>query len=315
MNVPELLDNTREIVLTPIAEREGAVIAYRRILIAVIRSIRKAVNENVLPSYTSGLLDSALVSDDRGRRRKVTQFTVVNAVASLSVDTALEKVKLLFEDEDRQHLIRVARSIKKGTGLDVAPHLNLNREEIDQLVELYIERNAALIQSLSDDTVNKVEQAVYQAKIDRTNYKDLTKILQKQFGIAKNRADLIAYDQLASINADFTESRHTAIGIKRYRWRAREDGRTRPLHKKLSDERREYEWGKLTDAEGGLPPGKPIRCRCTGVAVLPANPKAVARNEKLREELRLSNIEARRKAAIVEAERRAEKKRNRERNL
>ena len=294
MNVPELLSNTKEITLDPVAERTGAIVAYRRILIAVIRDIRRAVNEYVLPVYTSGLIPDAAVNDDRSVRRAITQFTVVNSVASVSVDTANDKTKLLFEDEAIQHLVRVARGVKKGTGLDVAPWLNLNRDDIDDLVRLYIERNAALIQSLSDDTVNKVEQAVYQAKIDRTTYKELTEILQKQFKIAKNRADLIAYDQLASINSDFTRSRHTALGIKEYRWRTRADGRTRPLHRQINGN--VYEWGKPTGAEGGLAPGKPIRCRCTGVSIIPSSPQAVARQERLREELRLSNIEARRRA-------------------
>lgn len=301
MDIAKLLDNTKEIVLPVVAEREGSIVAYRRILMRMIRAIRKAVNETVLPAYSSGIVPDGSVMDIR--ERKILQFNVVNTVASVSVDTATEEVKLLFDDEAKTHLLLTARAIKKGTGLDVSPALKLSGDEIDDLVRLYIKRNAALIKSLADETVYRVEQAVFQAKIDRTNYKDLTVILQEQFKLSASRARLIAYDQLASINSDFTESRHKAVGIKRYRWRTRRDGRTRPLHVQLDGN--EYEWGKPTGSENGLPPGKEIRCRCTAVAILPASPEAVARNEKLREELTLSNNKARAEAKRRRAQERA----------
>jgi len=293
MNLPALLDNTKDIELRPVAEREGSIIAYRRILIAVIRDIQRAVSELVLPTYTRGLLDS--VNDERGTTRRRTAFTVVNQRVGLSVNTANRKMEILFDDEQKSHLVRISASIKKGTGLDVAPYLNMNRDEIDLLVKLYIEQNATLIKSLSDDLVNKVEAAVYRAKVDRTTYVELTKILQKQYGIAKNRADLIAFDQLASINSDFSRSRAESVGLKKFRWRTRMDGdRVRPLHRQLNGQI--FEWGKPTLAENGLPPGKPVRCRCNAVPLLPANEKAVAAQEKLRRELTKSNTAARAKA-------------------
>jgi len=288
MNLPKLLANTKEIQLTPIAERTGSIIAYRRILVKVIRTIRKAVNEAVLPYYTSTTLDS--VQD------RVNRFTVVKSLASIAINTAEEDIVPLFNAESTTHLFRVIASVKKNTGIDVAPQLALSQDEIEQLVRLYINNNAALIKSLSDDLIYQVEREIYQAKIDRTTYKELTEILKIRYGIAANRAALIATDQLASINADFTESRHLALSITSYRWRHRFDGKVRPLHFELGNNNTIYKWGEPTGAEGGLPPGKPVRCRCTAVPIIPANEAAVAQEKKLKEQLTKSNAEARAKA-------------------
>lgn len=301
MDLPSLVANTKEIQFRPVLERNGSIVAYRRILIAVIRDIQKAVREHVMPAFEANSLDG-VVQDDRTGRRSRTEFTVVNQVIALSIDTAVEKVAILFDDDQRNHLRRLSGSIRQGTGIDVAPYLNLNREEVDQMVRMYIEQNTSLINSLSDDLIGKVEQAVYRAMLDRNTRHELAEILQNQYGIAAKRAELIATDQIASINYDFTRSRHTALGLDRYRWRTRGDGLVRPLHREING--REYVHGEPTDAEGGLPPGKNIRCRCVSVAVLPANSEAQARQKELREQLARTNREARAKAAREERRRR-----------
>ena len=256
MNIPELLDNTKEIRLTPIVERDGAIRSYRRILMRVIREIRAEINRSVIPAYSRGIIPDSAVSDIGERR--VLQFAVVRSVAALSIQTANDAFRLMMDAENRTHLLLVARSVRKSTGIDVAPWLRLNGDEVDDLVRLYINRNAALITSLSDELVGRVEQAVFQAKIDRTNRHDLTEILQRSYGLSENRARLIATDQLASINSDFTQSRHTALGITQYIWRTRQDGNVRELHRSIAGNT--YTWGEPSGAEGGLAPGKNINC-------------------------------------------------------
>lgn len=302
MDIPSLLDNTDDIVLNPIPVRQGLIDNYLRILVQIIRDIRKSVNDTIIPAYSRGIIPDAMVGDI-GQRR-VLQFSVVKSVAALSIETAGDKFRLLMDTEDRTHLLLVARSVKKHTGIDVAPSLRLSPEGVDDLVRLYINRNAALIKSLSDELVGKVEQAVFQSRIDRTTRHDLQEQLQRLYGISENRARLIATDQIGSINSDFNRSRHTALGIDSYKWRIRGDGKTRPLHVDINGT--VYRWDQPTGAEGGQHAGKPIHCRCSAVAVIPANPEAVARQERLRAELTASNNEARARARREAASRRAQ---------
>ena len=284
MNLSELAGKSRDVELKPVTERHGAIVAYRRILIELIREIQRETRDSVLPEF-----QAAITLDDES-----SWFERMKRVAELGVTVAIGKVRRLFTDESQSHLQRLALSVERGIGIDVSPMLNLSQAEEVQLVELYVNRNASLIKSLSDDTVKRVEQAVYDARLNRLTYKDLQVTLREQFGIAQSRAELIAYDQLASLNTDFTRSRHNALGIETYRWRTRHDSRVRPLHRSLNGQ--EFKWGEPTGAEGGLPPGKNIRCRCTAVALIPAATAASAeRNRRTRENLAESNAEATRR--------------------
>ena len=51
-----------------------------------------------------------------------------------------------------------------------------------------------------------------------------------------------------------------------YTWMTSRDERVRPRHKELDG--KEYEYGKPTGAEDGLPPGQPIMCRCVARGIV-----------------------------------------------
>ena len=87
--------------------------------------------------------------------------------------------------------------------------------------------------------------------------------LQKQFGISRRRADLIARDQVGKLNADITQARQQALGVTEYRWRGVMDSRERPEH--VAREGKVFKWSR--PPEDGHP-GQPIRCRCNAEPVL-----------------------------------------------
>jgi len=80
----------------------------------------------------------------------------------------------------------------------------------------------------------------------------------------KNRAKLIAQDQVGSLNGQLTKFRQTGIGIKQFRWITIGDDRVRAEHAALN--------GKIFDWDNppsiGFPQ-QPIRCRCRAEAVFP----------------------------------------------
>ena len=96
--------------------------------------------------------------------------------------------------------------------------------------------------------------------------RDLRARLKADFGIADKRAALIAQDQTAKLNSDLNRIRQEQAGVTSYEWRTSRDERVRERHRKLDGT--VYKWGEPTGAEEGLPPGKPIRCRCVALGVV-----------------------------------------------
>lgn len=256
MNLPELIDNKKDVQLKPVSERVTAIIEYRKILIALLREIKREVNASVIPAYSA---------DRKIQVDSASWFAGLKAIAEQAISTATLKASNLFLTESGSHWKRFVRSIYSGVGINLP---DTARPDSHKLLETYTEQNASLIKSLSDDAVKRVEQAVYSAKLNNQSIADLSKELQKQFGILKSRADLIAVDQMASLNADFNEARQRAVGIDSYSWKHQGDSRVRSLHRSLRGN--VYKWGERTGAENGLPPGKPIRCRCVAIPHIPA---------------------------------------------
>ena len=95
---------------------------------------------------------------------------------------------------------------------------------------------------------------------------NLRKTLAREFGLSDSRAKLIARDQIGKTTADLNRLRHQQAGITEYDWSTAADERVRPLHRALNGRR--YKYGEPTGAEGGLPPGQPVQCRCVALAVV-----------------------------------------------
>lgn len=129
-----------------------------------------------------------------------------------------------------------------------------------------IERNASLITNYTDDTRQKIVQAVINASVNKKSMGELKADIERILGGQAARADLIAQDQTIKLVADLNRYRQEQAGIKRYRWVSKQDdGATTTQAVKRG---KIYEWGKPTGAEHGLPPGQPIRCRCRAKAVI-----------------------------------------------
>lgn len=277
MNLPDLLNNRKDIRIRPVAETAGDITAYRVILTTLIKEIRREFTISVLPVYKA---------DQQYQRDSESWFIAMKSVAQSAIQRAVERVKSLFERAMGSHLRRFLRSIERATGISLGSLSVSGTERERELIQTYVQRNASLIKSLSDDVVKRVEQIVYDGKLNGWSATRVSKELQKQLKIAQGRANLIATDQLSSLNADLNQYRNEALGLKKYVWVHRRDDRTRPLHRKLGEERRVYTYGKPTDAEGGLPPGKNIRCRCVASPLIPA--KAPVRRTQTRREPELA---------------------------
>ncbi len=133
-----------------------------------------------------------------------------------------------------------------------------------QALQVWEAENLRLIKSIPEQYVQQLQGRVVAAVQNGTSLRDMTKIVRETYDLPRNRAELIARDQIGKLNAEVTQARQQAIGVEEYLWRGLRDGRERQEH--LAREGKKYRWDQ-PPPDGH--PGMPIRCRCSPEAVLP----------------------------------------------
>lgn len=163
------------------------------------------------------------------------------------------------------------RQVKSVLGVDIFQSEPWLEEEL----AAFTRENARLIKSLTDEHARKVEALVSDAVRKGRSWEQLSGDLQAQLGVGKNRAKLIARDQIGKANGRITELRQRAIGIERYVWRTVGDRRVRgtpggafpdahPSH--YARDGKAFSW---SEPPPGGHPGEAVRCRCTAEPDIP----------------------------------------------
>jgi len=130
--------------------------------------------------------------------------------------------------------------------------------------------NLRLIKSLCQEHVARVGKVLADAGRG-TRVEEIARELQEATGATKARAQLIARDQVLSLNAQVTRDRHEAAGITEYTWSASRDVRVRKRHRDLDGTRQRYDDPPVVDLKTGrrAHAGQDFQCRCVAIPVLP----------------------------------------------
>lgn len=233
---------------------------------ALYRITRVPVDE-----WAIGVRDRILPAYDRAVSQLTLDGPVEDTEAAINAVYASVTASLVGLDRDvRQWLIETigwhdkqwVANVKAALGVDVYPYVRLTGNE--DVIAAMLQRNTSLIRSISDDLRKDVAEVVWREFQLRTPARKVASMIRARLQIGRRRALLIAADQSAKVSAELTMLRQTQAGIRRYRWDATMDARTRPLHAFLNG--KVFEWGKPHPTERY--PGFKIRCRCGAGAVL-----------------------------------------------
>jgi SPP1 gp7 family putative phage head morphogenesis protein len=142
------------------------------------------------------------------------------------------------------------------------------REANIQLIESGIMAGRERVQ-LRQGLFPDVSEVVEKAHAQGLRVEELQARLVQRFGVSDARAELIARDQVLSLNSQVSQYRQQQAGITRFLWSSSRDQRTRPSHRAM-DDGTEYEYANPPVVDG-VPslPGQPINCRCVAVPVKP----------------------------------------------
>lgn len=154
---------------------------------------------------------------------------------------------------------QLARQVRAALGIDV---LATDRR-LPAIMEGFVAENVALIKAIPQDVATRIEKVVTRGASSGHLWKDVAKEVEGSFGFGRQRAALIARDQVGKYYGQVNGARQRDLGVKRYIWRGVLDRRERPEH--LAREGKIYSW----DAPpAGGHPGEAILCRCVSEPVL-----------------------------------------------
>ena len=230
---------------------------------SMLNGIAKEAKDHIIPLYQQEQEQRRLVRSFTGDADR-SWFSALQSLANQLQRVASDTVGRILDLEAQRHTETFMATAKRALGVNLAAVVR--DEDLTEYLQAAVARNTSLIQSLSDDVVKRIEQAVYTNSIAGNSVATLRKELQKQFGITDRRANLIARDQTSKFNSDLNKIRQQQAGVTSYTWSTAHDERVRPLHKKLDGNT--YKWGEPTGAEDGLPPGQPINCRCVARGIV-----------------------------------------------
>ncbi len=148
-------------------------------------------------------------------------------------------------------------------------------------LKAFAQENAALIKSIPQNLLNDVEGIVTRGLTGGATVGDMQKDISARFGVTRNRARLIASDQIGKLNGQLSKLRQERVGVIEYIWNTSGDERVRPSHRVLDgkicrwDDDTVYrnpgetEWRSRSDLKGATAePGEEVRCRCWSEPVM-----------------------------------------------
>ncbi len=196
--------------------------------------------------------------------------------ALLAVDSPLDEIELAFEsiriEYERQVTDAEKAAIAQKNGQD-GQRLNKNQVErqmraigldvfrdspgLGETMSGFNRTNTRLIKSLSTVAYERMEAVIERGFQEGKSTATIQGELQREFRITRNRAKLIARDQMGKLNGQLTRQRHLANGIRKSVWIDSGDERVRAQH----EERDGREFDNTKGIQGEFP-GGPVNCRC-----------------------------------------------------
>ena len=243
----------------PIKPSRKLELDYTRALLAIVDDMHSETVEALMPIAKQATGDSrrqvadSLFSDFKSAFSKTanTIKAKVSGIAEALAKTVVGKQKTASDSQLSDMLL-------KQTGIDFSGLMN--DESLGDAFDEAVESNIALITSLPQQYLNRIEFAVMARLQAGTLNISLADDLSKIEGITQNRARLIARDQLGKINSRLSQLRQQSLGITHYTWSTSLDERVRKRHANWE--------GDLIAWDSPPPeghPGQPIQCRCTAI--------------------------------------------------
>lgn len=168
------------------------------------------------------------------------------------------------------------RVVHNTLGLDLSEDY-YNGEFYSEELNAWLSESVSRIQSIPSEFLEDLQQTLFDDFTNGMTIDDIANDIQERFGVSERKAELLARDQIGTLNSKLTERQHEDAGVTKYIWEDSADERVRPCHRELNGHVFEYknppEMWYLTKSRGKVMtgrhcnPGADYNCRCTATPV------------------------------------------------
>ena len=166
------------------------------------------------------------------------------------------------------------RVIRNTLGVDLMDDY-YNGEAYDRALRKWIDENVLKIKSIPNEALDEMQGIIREGYQNGRTIRDITKEIQREFGVTKNKAEALARDQVSTLNAQLTRMQQEDAGCEEYIWSDSGDSRVRDCHHSLDGKRIRWDnppemWYK-TKSKGIVytgrrcHPGEDYCCRCVAI--------------------------------------------------
>lgn len=247
--------------------------AYYKKLIAVLTDARNMLLDRLMPELPIITKEAGFVKD----AIEGSVWSYADTLGKVFDDVNISFYQEMTEDSFRRMAEDVGQETaafnRAALGKQFKQVLNVDVFQtepwLEQMASAFTKTNVGLIKSIPEKYFQEIEDLVMRKVQAGGRYEEIRDILEEEgrgkgrFDISKNRAKLIARDQVGKFDGNLTRMRQTELGISRYIWRTSQDERVRPSHSALNG--KFFSWDKPPDVGH---PGQDIQCRCTADPII-----------------------------------------------
>lgn len=193
-------------------------------------------------------------------------------LAAYGLDRLVEKIAKLTET----HSLREWKRVCKDTlGIDLLSDY-YNADFYEEAIRRWVSENVQMIKSIPNETLGEMREIILDGFKKGKTATDISKELQKSYGITKRKAQSLARDQIATLNAEISELQQRDAGCTKYKWSTSKDRRVRDCHRELDG--KIFSWDNPPEmwyeTKAGrvytgrrCHPGQDFLCRCCAIPV------------------------------------------------
>lgn len=246
----------------------------KQVLMKYLPELKKVLNEGTAYNTDS--------KKDNEKKRKSARYSVLdNTIVRLNIllnsmqkelDSAFGLYDLkrqLTKIANLDHKLTIAewkKEVSKTLGINLLDDY-YSGQYYQEMIEKWISENVDLIKTVPKKSLTNIKEQIYEDYMNGRTTTNIIKDLQRQYGMDKRHAQLIARDQTAKLNSQITQSQQRDAGVSKYKWSTAGDARVRDSHSDLDGEI--FSWDDPPETDNGrrCHPGEDYQCRCCAIPV------------------------------------------------
>ncbi len=258
-------------IIRPVRPNLGLELQYRKKLERMVESIHRSVVYFVSAGYRQHTPVLAQDASPAEWLRRIVQ--ALRRRWTKKIEATAPKLAEYFSQAVEKRSTDALKKILKDGGISVDFRLTAAMRDI---LDATVNANVSLIKSIPSKYFDSVEQIVARGVTTGNDLKQITDDLQREFGVTRRRAIIIAKHQTTSANSALTIERQRSVGITKGIWRHAHNGR-RPRLTHLERDGKEFDlakgiWDRNANGKGKgawVKDGQLINCSCFHSPILP----------------------------------------------